>query len=211
VPGGGGGRRLSGALGEDELDMEDVDDWIAKNLAPYINIATYNFLFIYIIVLISDLEDPFEYQLRGLLPKGNGEIGAEHEINPYLKGAADVDMYPVLECYLRLHSLTKEHAATGVKGIRGAHAPGKLPSETVLDDDAEHSTEKDLKGRKLFREALKEQLKTEIDWAETEHFSSVGGGGGDAQKAKPKAKERGGSLRIGGNIQEEGLVSLIEH
>jgi hypothetical protein len=57
VPGGGGGRRLWGAADSPDSSHEQ---WFIENVSAYCNVGTYVFLFIYVLFLIDDLEDPFE-------------------------------------------------------------------------------------------------------------------------------------------------------
>ena len=55
VPGGGGGRRLYR-----ENDAPSAEQFFIDNVSAYCNVGTYVFLFIYVLNLIDDLEDPFE-------------------------------------------------------------------------------------------------------------------------------------------------------
>ena len=175
------------------------------------NIATYNFLFIYILVLINDLEDPFEYSLLSLIPLGQSEDahGSTHQINPYSKGAADVDMYPILECYSRLYSHSVEGLEGGagggaIAGVRGSCAAtvSRRPSELIRDEDAMHSTKEELDTRHCYRLALRKQLQLTLRQAEKEHAEKVraegrGGGSGSAGGAKPRKAVGSGSVNGG--------------
>ena len=168
----------------------------------------------------NDLEDPFEYSLLSLIPLGQSEDahGPTHQINPYNKGAADVDMYPILECYSRLYShsvegMAKSGAGGGaIAGVRGSYAHGltdtRRPSEIIRDEDAKHSTKEEMDTRHCYRLALRTQLQVTLGQAKEEFDNKVSGegrGGGSGSARGSKALKAVGSGSVNGG--EEPLLA----
>jgi hypothetical protein len=79
VPGGGGGRRR--LLGEGEVNKFS-EQWFIENVSAYCNVGTYVFLFIYVLYLIEDLEDPFECVCRQAPPPSPPTLARRSTAHP---------------------------------------------------------------------------------------------------------------------------------
>jgi hypothetical protein len=139
VPAGGGGRRLwgSGEAG----GGSDAEEWLTSNVSAYCNVSTYCFLFIYVLKLIGDLEDPFDYTVYALVPKlapPSGSSDLEKKmLRPHANGGCCVDMFPFLELFTRVASLAERHDITGeppsgrgsLPGIRCSYLMAREPED----------------------------------------------------------------------------------
>ena len=146
-----------------------------------------------------------EYSLLSLIPQGNKEHGSGHELNPYVKGAADVDMYPIIECYARLVSHEASAAPGAMEGVRGSYhvRDARAPSQAVAEEDSRHSTEEEAQLRVTFREALRLQLRHSLKSAvdtfaekrkeEGEGASPKAGGGGGGASSRSLGSLNGGA------------------
>ena len=145
-----------------------------------------------------------EYSLLSLIPQGNKEHGSGHELNPYVKGAADVDMYPIIECYARLVSHEASSAPGAMEGVRGSYhvRDARAPSQAVAEEDSRHSTEEEAQLRVTFREALRLQLRHSLRSA-VDTFAEKRKEEGGASSS-PKA----GSGGSGGGASSRSLGSL---
>jgi hypothetical protein len=203
VPEGGGGRRLSSSsssyLGEVGADQSPTD-WFSSNLSVYCNVATYCFLFVYVLTLIDDLEDPFEYTIYSLLP--NLEA-ADGRITMHSSGSADVDVFPLLELYARIACLAGRTDVVGDFGATrsvynlGAGDPlAELPkpSELVEKSDARTMDDATVSKRDHYRELLQDAMYTALyDAMKTvagnrrvgkpmSRANSINGGGGSSKR-----------------------------
>jgi len=160
--GGGGVSNSNGDIG----DNGTSSDWFTQNLAVYCNVATYSFLFVYVLSLIDDLEDPFEYSIYSLLPNLEGEDG---QISMHSSGSADVDIFPLLELYARLASLSGRTDIVGSKGgVRANYnlAPTnptdelRNPSELVEECDRNEMDGTTTSKRDHYRELLQDSMYT---------------------------------------------------
>ena len=234
VPGGGGGRRLwADAEGGGQSDAEA---WITENVSAYCNIGTCAwpfaaaffsseapprpltphlrrthspdcFLFIYVLHLIADLEDPFELTIYSLVPRIAPEGSTAREkkmLRAHAKGAADVDMYPFLELYLRVAAFAARHDILGASpagrgslhGIRPAYvfidshtaaaAPLALPSQLLAaaaKNELLVETE-DMERRAEYRDLLMDAMHTALASVRDSHG-----------EGSPSSKKKGGGGR----------------
>jgi len=185
VPGGGGGRRLGAAAAAVSADAFDQ-----AAIAAYSNVIIYGFLFVYVLALIDDLEDPFEYSLYALVPRLRSEGG---NFKMLTSGSADIDVFPLLEAYARLAS----HAAlTDVVGPAGglaasfhlsppgahAHAEIAVPSELVDAFDERSMPDDKLAARDHYRDTLADATFTVLRHVDAARAD--GGGRDDAAAAR---------------------------
>ena len=227
VPGGGGGRRLwSATLGDGAADVASSDDWFATHVAPYVNVGAYSFLFLYVLFLIDDLEDPFEYTEASLIPSPTVSAGVE----AYLSGSADVNPYPLLELYCRFACLAGRADITAgaphgtIVGARphyslmsseGALAPPRLPSECLTAAERDHDKPGVVAAREKYRALLQDATFTVLENTRRHHeehheqHRASGGGsspGGRGDAAGSFVRRRGG---VGGDAEEGGLASPL--
>jgi len=227
VPSGGGGRRLwSAALGDSASDIATSDDWFAAHVAPYVNVGTYSFLFLYVLFLIDDLEDPFEYTEASLIPSPAVGAGVE----AYLSGSADVNPYPFLELYCRFACLAGRADITAgapprtIIGVRphyslmsseGALAPPRLPSECLAAAERDHDKPGVVAEREKYRALLQDATFTVLDNTRQHHeklYRAGSGGsspGGRGDAAVSFARRPGGGGGGGGDADEGGLASPL--
>lgn len=212
VPAGGGGRRLW-TSSEDPAanDITKSDDYFAQYIAPYFNVGTYCFLFIYVLYLIEDIEDPFEYSSLSLLPEPsmNNEDG---RLVAFSSGSADIDSYPLLELYCRLAALGGRTDITGaasrscIPGLRpeytligpdGLLGEVRTPTEAVEHSEKAHDTRKQIAGRCKYRQLLQDATYTVLNSIKNQHLenkgdvdnyvdlgTSINGGGGKKRTGK---------------------------
>ena len=223
VPGGGGGRRLwSAALGDSADNIATSDDWFATHVAPYINVGTYSFLFLYVLFLIDDLEDPFEYSEASLIP--SPAVGAGLEA--HLSGSADVNPYPFLELYCRFACLAGRADITAgaphgtIIGARphysltsseGALAPPRLPSECLAAAERDHDKPGVVAEREKYRALLQDATFTVLDNTRLHHEQHRTSGGESSPGGRGDAAVRFVRRRGGGNgdAEEGGLASPL--
>lgn len=189
VPAGGGGRRLW-TSSEDPAsnDITKSDDYFAQYVAPYFNVGTYCFLFIYVLYLIEDIEDPFEYSSLSLLPEPstNNEDG---RLVAFSSGSADIDSYPLLELYCRLAALGGRTDITGgaarscIPGLRpeytligpdGLLGEVRTPTEAVEHSEKAHDTRKQIAGRCKYRQLLQDATYTVLNTIKNQHLENKG-------------------------------------
>jgi hypothetical protein len=167
VPEGGGGRRLlssGGFLGDDQTSSS----WFAQNISVYCNVATYCFLFVYVLTLIDDLEDPFEYTIYSLVPNLESPDG---RITMHSSGSADVDVFPLLELYVRIACLAGHSDVVGDFGaVRSIYSLGAgnpleevpVPSALVARSDARVMDAATVSRRDHYRELLQDAMYTAL-------------------------------------------------
>jgi hypothetical protein len=189
VPAGGGGRRLW-RTGDDPANdaIVNSDDYFAEHIAPYFNVGTYCFLFIYVLYLIEDIEDPFEYSSLSLLPEPstNNEDG---RLVAFSSGSADIDSYPLLELYCRLAALGGRSDITGgaphscIAGLRpeytligpdGLLGEVRTPTEAVEHSEKAHDTRQQIASRCKYRQLLQDATYTVLNSIRNQYLENKG-------------------------------------
>lgn len=150
---------------------------------------TDSFLFVYVLNLIDDLEDPFEYHIYSLMPHLQPEGG---RMSMHSTGSADVDVFPLLELYARLASLAGLKDIVGASGgleaqytVIGRNGELRAPSEVVDEVDAVYMRAETVATRDHYRQTLMDATYSALRFVDKERGTLGKGASGGGESPLP--------------------------